>query len=196
MHNFAPIKAHSSDSSPHIKKHKSKRAKPLNLEILYQIFCSLDINKDEDGNYLIEFEDLKENEVSAKYFSATEWQCFRKRIMNHGFDIVDEHQLLWIKARPSIQSADGRIVFDFYDLRTKYSTPCKIKIARDKGELKYISPNNSQQIKMDSSMEEKIELKLRSILPSIAKKLYSDGKTKVIVDDCEISLSLKRNSQS
>lgn len=173
-----------------------KRAKPLNLEILHQIFCSLGIRKDEDGNYLLEFEDLKENEVSAKYFSATEWQCFRKRIMNHGFEIVDEHQLSWIKARPSIQSSDGRIVFDFSDLRSKYSTPCKIKIARSKGELKYINSDDPRPIEMDSSMEQKLELELRSILPSIAKKLYSEGKTKVFIDDCEISITLKRNQQS
>lgn len=173
-------------------RRKTKRAKPLNLDILHQIFSALNCTKDSDGNYLIRFADLKQNEISAKFFSVTEWQCFRKRIMNHGFDIVDEQQSSWIKARPSIQSPDGRVVFDYPDLRSKYSTPCKIKVARERGELKDVAITEAQGQKVEQTIEDKVTSEFRSNLPSILRNLVLLGEHRIVVEGYEIVMNMKK----
>lgn len=129
------------DPSIHTKKrkrttkHQSRRAKPLTVDTLYHIFETLGVFKEAGGTYKLALPALKSAECSAKYFAVTEWQCFRKRIMNHGFEIVDEQQALWVRIRPNLQTLDGLLVFDHAELRIKYSTPCKIKSARERGEL-------------------------------------------------------------
>lgn len=173
-------------------RRKAKRAKPLSLEILHQIFNSLNCTKDCDGNYLIRFTDLKQNDISAKYFAVTEWQCFRKRIMNHGFDIIDEQQSSWIKARPNIQALDGRVLFHHHDLRTKYPTPCKIRQAREKGDLKDIVNAETVGLKEEETFEDKVSSEFRGMLPALLKNLITIGEAHVLVQGYKISMSMKK----
>lgn len=120
-----------------VTKHQSRRAKPLTVEILFQIFEKLNIAKDvHSGTYKLVLPTLKSADCSAMYFAVTEWQCFRKRIMNHGFEIVDEQQSAWIRVRANLATPDGMtLVFEDGELRRRYSTPCKIKSARERGEI-------------------------------------------------------------
>lgn len=119
-----------------VTKHQSRRAKPLTVEILFQIFETLGIAKDEaTGTYKLLLPTLKAADCSSKYFAVTEWQCFRKRIMNHGFEIVDEQQSAWIRVRPNLANADGVLLFEDGELRRRFGTPCKIKSARERGEV-------------------------------------------------------------
>jgi hypothetical protein len=119
-----------------VTKHQSRRAKPLTVEILFQIFETLSIYKDtSSGTYKLMLPLLKSAECSSKYFAVTEWQCFRKRIMNHGFEIVDEQQAVWIRVRPNLATAEGILVFEDAELRKRFGTPCKIKNARERGEI-------------------------------------------------------------
>ena len=119
-----------------VTKHQSRRAKPLTVEILAQIFETLAIFKDSaTGTYKLMLPLLKSAECSSKYFAVTEWQCFRKRIMNHGFEIVDEQQAVWIRVRPNLATAEGVLVFEDAELRKRFGTPCKIKNARERGEI-------------------------------------------------------------
>jgi len=119
-----------------VTKQSSRRAKPLTVEILYQIFEKLGIQKENvNGTYKLVLPTLKSAECSSVYFAVTEWQCFRKRIMNHGFEIVHEQQSSWIRVRPNLASPDGRLIFEDLELRRRYGTPCKIKNARERNEI-------------------------------------------------------------
>lgn len=118
-----------------VTKHQSRRAKPLTVEILYQIFETLGICKESNGTYKLMLPTLKSAEISSKYFAVTEWQCFRKRIMNHGFEIVEEQQSSWISVRSNLSTPDGTLLFEDAELRRRYGTPCKIKSARERGEI-------------------------------------------------------------
>lgn len=119
-----------------VTKHQSRRAKPLTVDILWQIFEKLGIHKDPaTGTYKLVLPNLKSADCSAMYFAVTEWQCFRKRIMNHGFEIIDEQPSLWIRVRPNLATPDGILVFEDAELRRRYGTPCKIKNARERNEI-------------------------------------------------------------
>lgn len=108
---------------------------------MYQIIDSLKICKDPiHGSYKLSLHTLKNSDCSRDYFSVTEWQCFRKRIVNHGFQIINESQPNWIIVRPNLKTRDGLVVFENENLRNTYSTPSKIKIAKDHGELIEIEP--------------------------------------------------------
>lgn len=140
-----------------VTKHQSRRAKPLTVEILYHIFEKLNIAKDPiSGTYKLVLPTLKSAECSAMYFAVTEWQCFRKRIMNHGFEIVDEQQSAWIRVRANLATPEGVLVFEDVELRRRYGTPCKIKSARERGEIVELpaAPSMSSGSSADSEREE------------------------------------------
>ncbi|XP_049848652.1 uncharacterized protein LOC126315447 [Schistocerca gregaria] len=127
-----------------VGKYQSRRAKPLTVDTLHQIFETLHIEKDPtNGTYRLSLPILKTSDCSSKYFAVTEWQCFRKRIMNHGFEIMDEQQAVWIRVRPNLKTPDGSLVFDHAELRSKYSTPCKIRDAKERGDIVEISSRES-----------------------------------------------------
>jgi hypothetical protein len=130
-----------------VTKQSSRRAKPLTVEILFQIFEKLNIQKELiNGTYKLVLPTLKSAECSSIYFAVTEWQCFRKRIMNHGFEIVDEQQSSWIRVRPNLASPDGRLIFEDLELRRRYGTPCKIKNARERSEVFELPPLDQSEI--------------------------------------------------
>lgn len=140
-----------------VTKHQSRRAKPLTVEILYHIFEKLNIAKDSvSGTYKLVLPTLKSAECSAMYFAVTEWQCFRKRIMNHGFEIVDEQQSAWIRVRANLATPEGVLVFEDVELRRRFGTPCKIKSARERGEIVELpaAPSMSSGSSADSEREE------------------------------------------
>jgi len=138
-----------------VTKHQSRRAKPLTVEILHQIFETLNIFKDPvNGTYKLILPMLKSAECSSKYFAVTEWQCFRKRIMNHGFEIVDEQQSSWIRVRPNLATAEGLLVFEDAELRRRFSTPCKIKSARERGEIFELPASDPEEFENMSDYEE------------------------------------------
>lgn len=140
-----------------VTKHQSRRAKPLTVEILYRIFEKLNIAKDSvSGTYKLVLPALKSAECSAMYFAVTEWQCFRKRIMNHGFEIVDEQQSAWIRVRANLATPEGVLVFEDLELRSRFGTPCKIKSARERGEIVELpaAPSMSSESPAESEREE------------------------------------------
>lgn len=173
-----------------------KRAKSLTLDILHQLFYELQICRTVEGSYKVSFQLLKEHPESIKYFATTDWPCFRKRIINHGFHIIEEQTHAWLVVQPCMyHTKDDRLVFDNPDLREAFGTPHRLRRAKDKG-LLYEQFHHKMVIcrPKKSNLELSLMESFKTLFPTIIQNLVERDHVTIEVDGFEITMNLKKSS--